>query len=296
MVNKERLREALRMVLMMLEESPTVGFEEAVQDMLRAKQERRSRTLSELRSVCRRMMREVPGLAKRKVAEMSRSECAELIQIAPTVRQQLKFRAVLHGLFAHCRRQEWVAVNPVALIACPHLQEHEIAPLEWAALVRLLRQIRLARHRCCMPPVGLMLWAGVRPAELTRLRWSDIDWEESVISLRPQHSKTGGSRHIQLQSVLRSWLREYGMGQGKICPPNWMRRWKNLRESAGLSPWRQDVLRHTFASYHAKYFHDFARLQEDMGHRSAALLRTRYLSMHGLTAAHARLFWTPGAL
>lgn len=296
MVNKERVREMLRMVLMMLEGHSTPGFNDAVQDLLRAKQGLRARTLSEIRSVCFRLMRGVPGLASRKVGEISRSECEGLIKLAPTPRQQRKFRTILHGLFAHCCRQEWVAVNPVEWIATPRLQEHEIVPLAWHELKHLLSLARAGRHRCCMPPVGLMLWAGVRPAELLRLQWSDIDWEESVISLRPQHSKTGGCRHIQLQPVLRAWLREHGAGQGNICPPNWMRRWRLLRDAAGLSPWRQDVLRHTFASYHAKHFHDFARLQEDMGHRSAALLRTRYLSMQGLTSAHARLFWTPGAL
>ena len=296
MVSIERLRETLRMALMLVEAHSVVNFNEAVQDFLQAKQGRRSRTVAEIRSVCRRLMRGRPGLAERKVSEMSRKECVELIQLAPTPRQQQKFRTILHGLFAHCCRQEWVAVNPVALIVNPRLQEHEILPLGWNELVSLLRHARIARHRCCMPALGLMLWAGVRPAELTRLRWSDIDWEESVISLRSQHSKTGGCRHIQLQSVLCSWLHEHGVGQGKICPPNWGRKWRCLRDAAGLSPWRQDVLRHTFASYHAKFFHDFARLQEDMGHRSASLLRTRYLSMQGLTAAHARLFWTPGAL
>lgn len=296
MATKEQLRTILRDLLLKLDEVEPVSFCEAVQDLLRSRVGRRPRTLAEIRSVCTSLMRKVPGLSGRSVGSMTRRECAELVQVATTPRQQRKLRTILHGVFEHCRRQEWCVVNPVALIQAPQLQEQEIVPLAWHELRLLLRLVRLPLHRGCMPPLGLMLWAGVRPAEVERLHWADINWEESVISIRSMHAKTGGCRHIQLQPVLRAWLVEHGVEQGPICPPNWQRRWRLLRDSAGLIPWRQDVLRHTFASYHAKQFHDFARLQEDMGHRSAALLRTRYLSMNGLTAAYARAFWTPGKL
>lgn len=293
---KERLREALCAALSLLEEGETVSFSHAVQETLRARAGRRPRTLAEIRGVCRRLMRIEPGLAERPVRQMGRRECARLVQLGETPRQQLKYRTILHGVFEHCRRQEWCIQNPMGMIQAPLLREKVIEPLTWPELVRLMRLVRKAPHRCCMPPLGLMLWAGVRPAELERLAWADIDWEESVISLQPWHSKTGGCRHIQLYPVLRAWLWEHGVQQGGICPPNWSRRWRCLRDAAGLTPWRQDVLRHTFASYHVKHFHDFARLQVDMGHRSAELLRTRYLSMRGLTASIARRFWTPGVL
>ena len=296
MVRDKRIRETLRMLLMMIESRASVSFEEAVGDFLQARKGRRPRTVAELRSVSRRWLRSIPWLASCRVDDMGRDECTELVQVGTTPRQQRKLRTILYGFFEHCRRQEWCVGNPVSLIMPPVLHEQEIEPLAWGELTLLLRLARSRMHRSCMPPLGLMLWAGVRPAELLRLSWENIDWEESVISLRPQHSKTGGCRHIQLYAVLRAWLREHGLGQGAICPRNWARRWRHLRDAAGLSPWRQDVLRHTFASYHAKHFHDFARLQEDMGHQSASLLRTRYLSMKGLTATHARLFWTPGGL
>lgn len=296
MNDRERMRGILRQLLVMLEDCDTVSFGAAVQSLLLVRDGRRPRTVAEIRSVCRRVMRAAPGLAERSVCTISRRDCAELIQTASTPRQQHKLRTILHGVFEHCRRQEWLVDNPVELILPPQLKEQEIIPLSWQELSRLLGLARNEHHRSCMPPLGLMLWAGVRPAELLRLTWEDIGWEDSVISLRPQHSKTGGSRHIRLHAVLRAWLQEYGVEQGPLCPPNWLRRWRHLRNVAGLIPWRQDVLRHTYASYHAKHFHDFSRLQEDMGHRSAALLRTRYLNMRGLTSEHARIFWTPGKL
>ncbi len=274
-----------------------VSFGAAVQTMLVSKACLRARTLAEIRGVCRRLMKMEPSLEQQRIQGISRLYCLHLIELCgSTPRQQAKIRLILHGVFEYCRRQEWCVVNPVSLLPAPRLKEGEISPLTWDELVRLMKTARLPAHCACLPALGVMLWAGVRPAELCRLRWEDIDFEENVITLHPEHSKTGGCRHIRMHAVLRRCLLHSGLGKGSVCPPDWQRRWRRLRDAAGIIPWRQDVLRHTFASYHAKQFHDFAQLQIDMGHRSAELLRTRYLSMRGITAAHAALFWKPGAL
>lgn len=77
-----------------------------------------------------------------------------------------------------------------------------------------------------------------------------------------------------------------------ICPPNWRRKWKNIREISGFKGvWVQDVLRHTYASYHAKKFHDLPRLQVNMGHRDLSLLCSRYINMRGISNVEAESFF-----
>lgn len=274
-------------------EQRTVSFARAVEASLQARAGRRPRTLAEVRGVCRRMMSCVPGMAQRRVAGMPAQDCADILQrVFPTLRQQRKARAILHAVFAYALRQGWCGSNPVDRVCLPPLREGEIRPLLLPQLRALLNCACEPQHRPCMPALGLMLWCGVRPAEVARLDWADIDREEQVLVLRPRHSKTGGCRHVPLRPVLLAWLRESGCcAPGAICPPDWPRRWRRLRESAGLVPWQQDVLRHTFASYHLKAFRNLAELQAEMGHGSPALLQTRYLSMRGLTAAGAAMFW-----
>ena len=276
----------------------SVSFARAAESALKQREDRRPRTVAEFASVCRRLLRERPALAQRRINAMGTEECAELLRaVFPTLRQRRKGRIILHGIFSHAVHRGWCAENPVQHLRLPAPAEAEILPLTLPQLRVLLRAARSPLHRACMPPLGVMLWCGVRPSEVLRLDWSDIDREERIIVLRPRHSKTGGWRHVPLRPALLAWLEDYGMqDRGPLCPPDWGRRWKRLREAAGLIPWQQDVLRHTFASYHVKRFRDFAALQSEMGHRSAALLRTRYLSMRGLTAEGARLFWTPNAL
>lgn len=274
------------------------SFAEAVKEAEKSKRNRRARTRSEFCYFCRRMMQLSPDITTRPLSKLGRKECQALIECAgSTPRQQDKARRILHNLFEINIRYGYCHSNPVRSLPHQLIAEAEVQPLPWEQLCRLIRTAREDKHRACMPAMGLMLWAGIRPAEVMRLEWDCIDWEERTITLRAAHSKTGGCRHITLYPVLRHWLRRSGAAlSGKICPPNWNKRWADLRAAGTDIPWQQDVLRHTFASYHVKKWHDFPRLQLEMGHRSAELLRTRYLSMRGITREHARMFWTPGAL
>ena len=176
------------------------------------------------------------------------------------------------------------------------LREREIVPLTLPEIAELFRAASRLQLTDCVPAMALMLFAGIRPREIERLYWSDIDPEEKVISISPTHSKTGGSRHVSIFPVLEKILLSPCRHEtAKICPANWQRKWAKIRRNAGWStaenPWRQDVLRHTFASYHLKFFKNLPQLQCEMGHASPRLLRTRYLSMRGVTLASAELFW-----
>ena len=133
-----------------------------------------------------------------------------------------------------------------------------------------------------------MLYAGIRPHEVARMGWEDIDMDGLSICIAPQHSKTGGARLVSIQAPLLRLLQTCKQG-GRICPPQWLRHWRELRKLAGFTTWQPDVLRHTFASYHLRYFRDYTALQYETGHRDSSLLRTRYVNMRGV--GNAERFW-----
>ena len=104
-----------------------------------------------------------------------------------------------------------------------------------------------------------------------------------MIVISPQHSKTGGARCITIYPPLARILRCIQKADHeRICPPYWRRHWAALHKAAGFSHWQPDVLRHTFATHHLATFRSYAELQLEMGHRSADLLRTRYVAMEGI--------------
>ena len=293
-----RCREIIRMGISSYEESiESVSFLEACRVSLEERSCRRERTVSEIRQICNRFMRNEPKLRSMKLRSIRAEDCLNLLKKnAASAHQYVKMRAVLHSIFTCGKKHGWCSKNPVESLLRPVVHEAEIVPLRWDDIKSLLHTAKKEEHKSCAAAVGIMLWAGVRPAELSRISWEDIDWQENVINLRAHHTKTGGCRHVTIHPVLKGWLNALKHKTGSICPPNWINRWRKLRQAAGINRWQQDVLRHTFASYHLKYWHNISQLQEEMGHRSARLLRTRYLSMKGITRHHAHLFWSPGKL
>ncbi len=280
----ERLRSIVRLGLAAARErEQTVSFAEAAWRSVAARAGRRPVTLRDLRYYVNRLLRE-PGVAERPLRAMTSVECRRLLHAAfgHSAHGFRKARAILHSVFAFGLQQEWCSHNPVDHIASPAIAEKEIRPLPAEAIERLNEAVQLPRHAPMRLPLHLMLYCGIRPAEVKRLRADDIDWQEGVVRIRPTVSKTGGGRLVPLRLG-------HPPEAGVEIPRGWERRWRALRREAGFSNWVPDVLRHTFASYHAAYFRNLAELQLEMGHRDMSLLRSRYVSVAGVSrrvAAH----------
>lgn len=261
---------------------------------LKSKQHLRPDSIRDIRCIGNRLLRTKPELAKRNFSELSVSECEEWISSAfSTPSQHNKARAMLHGLFEFAVRREWCDKNPIKRIERKKVVEKEIQPLKLAETKRL---IKTAQRESPVYAVvaALLVYTGIRPREVRRLTWRDIDTEEKTITVRSQCSKTGGVRQVEIPPVLGRILGEpCDQSEGvNVCPSNWQRRWRKIRDNSGFrGRWVQNVLRHTYASFHAKYYANLPRLQLNMGHRDLSLLRSRYVNMHGISRAEAKCFF-----
>ncbi len=261
---------------------------------LESKQHLRKDSFNDIRYLGKRLLRTKPELGKRNFSELSVAECEEWINSAfSTPSQHNKARAMLHGLFEFALRREWCDKNPIKRIERKKVVEKEIQPLKLAETKRL---IKTAQRESPVYAVvaALLVYTGIRPREVRRLTWRDIDTEEKTITVRSQCSKTGGVRQVEIPPVLNRLLitHSHELKEEKICPPNWQRRWRKIRDNSGFrGRWVQDVLRHTYASFHAKNYADLPRLQLNMGHRDLSLLRSRYINMHGISRAEAKSFF-----
>lgn len=264
----------------------TVPFEEAVRLSLEARAGRRPTTVRDLRHFTARMLR-VEGVSQRPVRAMQTDECRELLQQAfgGSAHSYRKGRAILHSIFAFAKRRGWCAENPVADIETPQAREKEIVPLSVNEVCKLEQAAKCPRHADMRLSLHLMTYCGLRPTEVERLTPQDIRWEDAEVVVRPVVSKTGGGRVVPLRC--KNKLR----GARRIIPRNWKNRWRNLRRAAGMSGWQADALRHTFATYHAMFYKNLPELQLEMGHRSTALLRTRYINALRVTKRDAARFF-----
>ena len=260
-----------------------------------SKKHLRKDSLRDIRCIGNRLIKANPKLAKRNFSEFSVSECEAWLSCAfSTPSQQNKARSMLHALFEFAVRYNWCDKNSIKHIEKRRVIEKEILPLKLSQIRRL---IEVAKSECggiCLPAVALLIYAGIRPREVRRLTWQDIDLQENTITVRSLCSKTGGVRQVEIMPQLKRILSKT-IGSGKICPKNWERRWQNIRQSSGFSrnalPWQADVLRHTFASFFAKRFKDLPRLQLNMGHSNQMLLKSRYVNMRNISRFEAEKFF-----
>lgn len=268
----------------------TVCFNTAVEAALEARAARRYRTLSDLRYLTRRLMKRCRGLAKRRIRSITSTDCITYLRQAfNTPRQRNKARLALSSVFSTAFKRGWCAENPILKVEPELIHEKRIDTLTQAQVAELLHAAETHRAGSCLPAVGIMLYAGVRPHEVERLTWAQIQLERGFISILPQHSKTGGARHVTIHPPLAELLSRWQshLPHTPICPSNWRRSWAELHRLAGwhplTNPWQEDILRHTFATHHLSTFRSYTELQLEMGHRSSALLRTRYIAMSGDT-------------
>ena len=182
----------------------TVTFEKAVVAALEARARRRARTLCDFRYITRRFMKRCRGLAKRSVRAITVQECAEYIDTAfDTPNQRLKARRVLSGVFSTAVKRGWCSENPVAKVETPRVREKRIAVLKPSEIEKLLHTAAEYDGGRCLAAVGMMLYAGIRPHEVARLTWKQVDMAGGTICILPQHSKTGGARLVTIQPPLQ---------------------------------------------------------------------------------------------
>ena len=273
--------------------SAEMKFSDGFEIYLKSKAHLRPDSLRDIRYLGKRLIKFKPELAKRNFSEISRSDCEEwLNETFATPPQFNKGRSFLHAIFEFAAKREWLSSNPVKLIEKRRVIEREIKPLTLSEARRLMGCAKTFGGQNCMAAAAILLYAGIRPREVRRLKWRDIDIAENSITVRSACSKTGGARQVEICPALKVFLGGGHPPEISVCPPDWPRRWKRIRDGAGFgNAWVQDVLRHTYASYHAKRFRDLPRLQADMGHRDLSLLRSRYVNMRGISSSDASAFF-----
>ena len=256
-----------------LQSEHSTTLERAAWASVEARQGLRPSSRRDLRHYVRRILR-VEGAGQLMLRSITSSQCRHILSSAfgHSRSSYIKGRVILHSIFSYGIKHEWADSNPVDRIESPTVREKNIVPLQAEEVSKLRNTCKEKRHRAMSFSLHLMLYCGIRPAEVQRLKRNDIIWEEQLVIIRPQTSKTGGGRAVPLRGA------EHLDPDECIIPKNWQRRWQKLRQDAGFTHWTADICRHTFASYHAAQYRDIARLQLEMGHRDSSLLRTRYVA------------------
>ena len=243
----------------------------------------RPRYLDDLRS---RVGRFVEAFDGRPLAAIESHEIDRYLRmrgVSPATRNSISLR--LGVFFEYAKEQGWVQVNPVHGMSRAKVAPHPPGILTVEELARLLE----VASDVTLPFIAIGAFAGIRSAELERLQWKDIRWEERLIEISALSSKTASRRFVKMQPNLLAWLAPYRTRQGRICPERMHSLLNADRARAGLSHWPQNGLRHSFASYHMAHFRSAAETALELGHHDAQITFRHYREL--VTPGEAERFW-----
>lgn len=144
------------------------------------------------------------------------------------------------------------------------------------ATVMKLMTAMLIERPDLVPYAALGFYAGVRPAELTRLRFEEaIRWNFGDIEIRADQAKTGFRRLTKMQANLAAWLAPYRESVGVIAPANAYKKLSAFAKANGFT-WTPDVMRHSFISYAVASVQQIGQVALWAGN-SEAIIKRHYL-------------------
>lgn len=203
--------------------------------------------------------------------------------LAPVTRNT--FRRDLRTLFSFAMTRRYCVENPVVGTSKAKENGGDILILSIEQLKNLLE----SASEATLPFWALGAFAGLRPAELQRLGWAQVDFESNLLEVKAQHSKTKTRRFVTIEPNLRAWISPYRQSSGLICPENPRKLLEADRDRAGLLvDWPQNALRHSFGSYHLAHFKNAAALALQMGNSPDVIFK-HYREL--VKPADAALYW-----
>jgi integrase len=129
------------------------------------------------------------------------------------------------------------------------------------------------------PMIIVALNTGIRRGSLFRLRWSDIDFQDGILTVRAVNAKNEKTVHIPMNETLASALTKWkeqtkGEGENLVFPSpksgdvmdNCQSAWVRLLKDAEISNFRWHDMRHDFASCLVMNGVDLNTVRELMGH------------------------------
>jgi integrase len=143
-----------------------------------------------------------------------------------------------------------------------------------------------------LPMLAIGAFAGLRSAELFRLRWNEVDMRRGYVHVLATKAKSARRRLIKIQPNLSSWLRPYATAEGLVWPKSQARFYADgvaLCTATGIE-WVDNGMRHSFASY--RLAAPGAQINEialEMGHTTTKLLFDAYREV--ATPEEATRYW-----
>lgn len=187
-------------------------------------------------------------------------------------------------LFGFAVKRGYVPFNP-----CARIESILVTPKAPTILTPVqVQKLVDTCERKFLPCLVFSLYAGIRPYEVQRLDWKQIDLATATVKV--DLGKTRRRRIVKLEPIAVKLLTPLKKDAGPVCPTwrtvvSWKQR---VRKILGFKKFPQDLFRHCSASYLMALHKDAGRVATILGH-SVDVLVTHY--HEPVTDADCKAFW-----
>ena len=108
------------------------------------------------------------------------------------------------------------------------------------------------------------------------MTWDMVDFKRKHIDLPGEITKAGERRIVDMSDNLVQWLLLCRKQSGPLLPMNFRRKRWALSRAMNWEDWPNDILRHSYGSYHLANHRNAALTAEQMGHKNARMLYAHY--------------------
>lgn len=147
--------------------------------------------------------------------------------------------------------------------------------------------------KALVPYMALAFFAGIRPNEITRLKWRDIDLALGEIHVNAVTSKTSMARIVHIAPNLGKWLASHKGADSSLVfpyPETVLRSWRRAIFKDLDVTYIQDGARHTFATYYLACNTVDDTIQE-LGHTDTKMLFKHYRGLAKNRKSQAKLYF-----
>ncbi len=243
---------------------------EVVQELLTAKRNkgRSALYIKDLRLRLERVAKAFPSaLADLTPADIDKF----LLALTSSPRTRNNFRQVIGTLLKFGQVRGYVA-NDHAGIGAVEKSSHTQAEVVVFTPGEINTLLRSAKQKL-VPALAIGAFAGVRPEEIKRLDWTDVNLNEGHIEIRAANAKTRVRRLIPIQPNLRAWLLPHVQTSGPVQP--FVNLTNQFLKAAGRAKvkWKRNGLRHSYISYRVAHTANIPAVSLEAGNSPQVISR-----------------------
>jgi integrase len=171
-----------------------------------------------------------------------------LSEMPLALRTKKRHRAYGHQILEAALKKGYLSRNPMKEVETFKENGDETEEISILTPEQVSRLLECAGTEL-RPFYALAAFAGIRWGEIARLDWSEV--KQSEIVIKAAKAKTRSRRVVEISDNLRAFLEPIRGLSGPLLPhPRSLERKRcRIEREAGLTPWPNNCLRHSFISY-----------------------------------------------